>query len=100
MAAFIIVIGVASEYFWGNFFMIVWVPYVVMPILDYVLPVDHSNLSEERVRLFEKDKRFAVPLYLVWFLDVAVCFWLLYGIGQGHIGQTTGSFVYYAICGA
>lgn len=47
--------GILCEYFWGNWFMLVWMVYVVLPVLDYILPVDHSNIPEERKKLVEKD---------------------------------------------
>lgn len=78
--------GLLSEIYLGNFFMIIWIPFVILPILDYVLPVDHSNPTEERVRLLEKDKRFMVPLYAQWTLDIIVLFWLLHGVSTGKFG--------------
>jgi hypothetical protein len=84
----------------GNFFMIIWIPYVFLPILDYILPVDHYNLSEARARLVEKDRRFLIPLYLTFFLDFGVLFYMLWGINTGRFGNTTSEFILYAICSA
>ena len=44
-----------SEVYLGNFFMLLWLAYVVLPIFDFILPVDHSNLPKDRVRIVEKD---------------------------------------------
>lgn len=58
----------------------VWIPFVVLPIIDFLLPVDHSNVPEERVRLMEKDKRFLIPLYTIWAMDLLILYWNIYRI--------------------
>ncbi|TNV78363.1 hypothetical protein FGO68_gene1002 [Halteria grandinella] len=82
----------------GNFFTIIWLLYVFLPLLDYLLPVDHYNLSEARVRIFEKDWRFLIPLYATFFMDIAFLFYMLWGISNGRFGNTTFEFMIYAIC--
>jgi hypothetical protein len=94
------VIGVLSEVFFGNFFVIVWIPYVLLPILDYILPVDHSNVAENRVRIFEKDRRFLTPLYVISVLDFAILFWSIYKVSVGEAGTTNASFILWALCAA
>jgi hypothetical protein len=94
------VIGVLSEVFFGNFFVIVWIPYVLLPILDYILPVDHSNVAENRVRILEKDRRFLTPLYVISVLDFAILFWSIYKVSVGEAGTTNASFVLWALCAA
>lgn len=100
LGAAVVFAGLYFEYFHGNFFMVVWIPYVILPLLDFMLPVDHSNISAERVRLLEKDPRFMIPLYSVWFLDIYTFIWLLSGVSNGTIGATAGGFLLYAFCGA
>lgn len=80
MGAFHILMGIGFEVYFGNFFVGVWASYVLLPFFDYILPIDHSNLSPERVKIFEKDPRFTYPLYAVWILDLSCCVWLLHGI--------------------
>lgn len=92
--------GIISEVYFSNFFMIVWIPYVLYPLLDFILPVDHSNVTTERVRLMEKDKRFLIPVYLVWILDICVFIWILHRVSIGDIGNTVGSFILYVVCAA
>jgi len=94
------VIGVLSEVFFGNFFVIVWIPYVLLPILDYILPVDHSNVAENRIRILEKDRRFLTPLYVISVLDFAILFWSIYKVSVGEAGTTNASFVLWALCAA
>jgi hypothetical protein len=94
------VIGVLSEVFFGNFFVIVWIPYVLLPILDYILPVDHSNIAENRVRILEKDRRFLTPLYVISVLDFAILFWSIYKVSVGEAGTTNASFILWALCAA
>lgn len=78
--------------------MIVWIPYVLLPILDYVLPVDHSNVAENRVRILEKDRRFVIPLYLISVMDFAILFWCIYRVSVGEVGTTNASFLLWAFC--
>ena len=85
------------EYYYKNPFIIVWLAYVAIPIADYVLPIDHYNLPENRVRAYEKDWRFLIPVYLVWIIDVGIYFALLYSVSVGKVAETPTSFVIYAI---
>ena len=85
------------DYYYQNPFIVVWLAYVIIPLLDYSLPIDHYNLPEGRIRLFEKDKRFLIPLYLTWSLDYAIYFSLLYFVSTGKIAQTPTSFLMYIV---
>lgn len=97
----VIAIGaIVCERLTGNFAMLLFVVYVIIPILDFVIPHDDSNVPKERVSILEKDKRFLIPLYSYWLLDFASCVWLLNGISNGTFGQTTSSLILYALCGA
>jgi alkane 1-monooxygenase len=100
LAPVVFLSGVLSEIYYGNFFIIVWIPYVLLPILDYVLPVDHSNVPENRVRILEKDKRFLTPLYVIWVMDFVILFWSLYKVSIGEAGSTPSSFILWALCTA
>ena len=77
-----------------------WLGYVILPLFDYLLPVDHENIPDERVRTVEKDRSFLIPLYAVWIMDVATLVWLLNGISNGTLCQTNAQFVLFAMCGA
>ncbi|TNV79299.1 hypothetical protein FGO68_gene11353 [Halteria grandinella] len=92
MCPAMICIGLTFELY-GNFFMVIWIPYVFLPILDYILPVDHYNMSEARVRIVEKDWRFLIPLYATFFMDIAVLFYMLWGISNERFGLTTFEFI-------
>lgn len=72
-----------TDYYYGNFFMLIWIVYVLLPLIDYILPVDHSNVPEQRVRVLEKDSRFLIPLYLVSFLDIGILVWSIYKVSMG-----------------
>ncbi len=54
-----------------------WLSYVIIPILDYILPHDNYNLPSSDIKNFEKDKRFLIPLYLCWLFDFALYFYVL-----------------------
>ncbi|CDW81200.1 fatty acid desaturase family protein [Stylonychia lemnae] len=68
-----------------NFTLSLWILYVLIPLLDYLLPIDHSNLNDVDARIFEKDWRFTVPLYLFWGIDFAFHFHMVYMMGKGKI---------------
>jgi len=65
------------EYYYQNIFHPIWIAYVIIPILDYVLPHDNYNLPENKIRAYEKDKRFLIPLYLSWATDFFAYFYAL-----------------------
>ncbi len=100
LAPVVFLTGVLSEVFFGNYFLIVWIPYVALPILDYILPVDHSNIPENRVRILEKDRRFLTPLYVICVMDFAILFWSIHKVSVGEAGTTNASFLLWALCAA
>ncbi len=74
-----------------------WAAFVVMPIMDYLLPVDHSNVSEKRMRILEKDWRFMIPIYIIVIFDFGATYVVLYYISTGVICTTPLSFILYGI---
>lgn len=92
--------GLISHYFLNNYFTVVWALYVILPLLDYLLPVDHFNYSENRARIMEKDKRFLAPLYVSWAFDFYLLYWILYEISTGHLGTNNRTFILYILCAA
>ncbi len=100
MAPAVFFSGVLGEIYFKNFFITVWIPYVLLPLLDYILPVDHSNVPEARVRVLEKDPRFLIPLYVIFVEDFCILFWVIWMVSQGQVGQTPMSFLLYALCAA
>lgn len=88
------------EQVYGNFFMLLWIGYVGMPMLDFLIPVDHSNLSENRARKFEKDSRFLIPLYTVFIFDFWMYFWLMFRISRGEVGSSFGELALYSVIAA
>ena len=44
LASAIMVGAIVTERLTGNFTMTLFIPYVIIPIFDYLIPVDHSNL--------------------------------------------------------
>lgn len=86
-----------SDIYYQNPFVVVWLAYVVIPIADYLLPVDHKNLNENVVRSWEKDWRFLFPIYFTWCVDVGCYLAVLYFVSTGQIAQTPASFLLYAV---
>lgn len=76
-------LSMLSDHYTGNFFVLIWILYVLIPLFDYILPVDHTNVPEHRVRILEKDSRFSIPLYLVWFMDLGNVAWAIYKVSTG-----------------
>jgi hypothetical protein len=83
MSPAVFVLSMLSDYYTGNFFLLIWIVYVLLPLVDYILPVDHQNVPEHRVKILEKDTRFMVPLYLVWVLDLGIVAWSIYKVSAG-----------------
>ena len=77
-----VVVGLAvvCEVALNNWFLLVWIVYVILPILDYLVPLDHTNIAAERKRIVEKDSKFLAPLYIYWAMDFAILYWVLYRI--------------------
>ena len=86
--------------YFNNYFIVVWLLYVILPLLDYLMPVDHYNYPAERVRIMEKDNRFLVPLYSAWAIDFILLYWMLYSISNGTLGTNTTTFLLYLACTA
>jgi alkane 1-monooxygenase len=88
-----------SAYFdlnYKNMMMGMFLYYVISPIIDTILPLDHYNLPDKVAKVYEKDKRFLVPLYTVWTLDFLIYFNMLYEVSIGNCATTSWTFVLYA----
>lgn len=96
-AILVISLQIFVNYYFGNMFFVVWLAYVALPILDYLIPVDHRNLEPERVRAFDKDKRFLIPLYLMWILDFGMFYYILHLVSVGQIAKSGFAFLMYAV---
>jgi hypothetical protein len=51
--------------------------YLVSPIQNYFGKGDNKNLSTKSEKIFEKDKRFIIPLYFFIFFEIGVYIWAL-----------------------
>ena len=70
-----------------------WLFYVLSPLIDTILAHDHYNLPEKKAKLYEKDKRFLIPLYSVWALDFLSYFVMLHDVSIGKIATSNLTFV-------
>ena len=77
----------------NNLLLILWYLYVFFPIVDYLMPLDNSNPSYEERKALEKDKRFLIPLYMDFVVDLALYVWMLYQVSIGVYGQTLANFI-------
>ena len=46
-----------------------WIIFVLIPLLDYLSPLDVKNRTSEEYEVLEKDRRYLIPLYTIWLLD-------------------------------
>ncbi len=76
----VVALAVACEVVLNNWFLLVWIVYVILPILDYLVPLDHTNIAAERKKTVEKDTKFLAPLYSLWVMDFAILYWVLFRI--------------------
>lgn len=67
-----------------NILTVLFLIYVVTPLVDILLPLDKRNLENKQVRAYEKDKRFLIPLYTYWVLDFFSYFWAIYTFTYGE----------------
>eukprot|EP00347_Sterkiella_histriomuscorum_P008315 403345560 len=74
----LILIGFLPERYCNNAMFPIWIAYVIIPIMDYILPHDNSNLMEANLRIYEKDQRFLIPIYTAWACDFLIYFYALY----------------------
>ena len=58
--------------------------YLLVPIVDILLPMDKYNLKNKEAKHFEKDQRFLIPLYTFWILDFFSYFWAIYVFSFGE----------------
>ena len=65
-------------------FFVIWIFYTLIPLCDYAFPIDAFNIPQSRVHLYEKDKRFLVPLYLFWSIDFVYHIVCLYLFSTGY----------------
>lgn len=56
-------------------FPMFWIIYALIPLLDYLSPLDVKNRTPEEYEVLEKDRRYLIPLYTIWFLDFYLLFW-------------------------
>ena len=50
---------------------------VILPFLDYIVPLDMRNRSPEEQDQLEKDWRYLVPLYTFILIEVYLNYWAL-----------------------
>lgn len=88
------------ERYYQNPLFALWLAYVLVPILDYVLPHDNYNLPEGAVSKYEKDWRWLVPIYSCWAADFGLYVYALCLCYSGRISPEPLPFALYTICAA
>eukprot|EP00347_Sterkiella_histriomuscorum_P018755 403344302 len=91
----IIVIGFVFERYLNNVLFPLWIAYAIVPILDYILPHDNYNLPEEKLRVYEKDERFLIPIYSAWAADFLIYFYALYLFSTDQVPNSIPMFLLY-----
>ena len=59
----------------GTMFPIFWIIYALIPLLDYLTPLDLKNRTPEEYEVLEKDWRYSIPLYTIWLAEVYMTYW-------------------------
>ena len=59
----------------GTMFPIFWIIYALIPLLDYITPLDIKNRTPEEYEALEKDYRYNIPLYAIWAADFYMTIW-------------------------
>ena len=66
-----------------TFYWMLWVMYVLIPIIDHFLPPSLSNPTPEEEKVLMKQKRFLIPIYLFLAMSWITFFW-----GLGYLYKT------------
>lgn len=59
----------------GNTVSLLWFMYAFVPLVDYLIPNDISNPTEEEQQMLEKQWKWKLPLYLFVGLEWYILFW-------------------------
>ena len=59
----------------GTMFPLLWLIYALIPLLDYLTPLDLKNRTQEEYDVLEKDWRYNIPLYAIWAADAFMTIW-------------------------
>ena len=62
----------------GNMLLLLWILYVLYPILDLILPKDNWNPNPSYAKALEKDNRFLIPLYITFIQDWLILLYACY----------------------
>lgn len=79
-------------YYTDNVFLVIVFSYVLVPLLDMLMPPDASNVSSENIKVFEKDWRFNIPLLGASLVDLTVYTYVIAGVANGTRAETLSSF--------
>ena len=74
--------------------LILWLFYVLVPLIDMIAKPDTENLTHSVSKDYEKDKRFLIPLYLFFFNDYINFFWALYQFTYANFSGSLHRFVF------
>ena len=66
-----------------TFYWMLWVMYVLIPIIDHILPPSLSNPTPEQEKVLMKQKRFLIPIYLF-----IVMTWVTYAWAFNYLYKT------------
>ena len=59
----------------GTMLPMLWIAYALIPLLDYISPLDIKNRTPEEYEVLEKDWRYNIPLYTIWAADLYTKIW-------------------------
>ena len=100
-ASVVLIANMISVHYLSNIIPTIWLSFVAVPMMDYFSKEYTKNIQGSmRIKNFEKDSRFRIPLYCTIVIDT--CFWLymLNCMSAGSIGQTPFNFISYVVGGA
>lgn len=79
-------------YFKNQFIGVVFV-YVILPLVDFLIPIDVLNPSKEKASKLKKDIYFKFPLYFAVSIEIFTYFYGIY-----HLLDNNFNFLYKATC--
>jgi hypothetical protein len=64
-----VIVGYGVDHFYHNPFAIIWIMYTFLPLFDFIISVDGSNLPPKLLKKYQNEWKFLLPLYTFVVLD-------------------------------
>eukprot|EP01017_Pseudomicrothorax_dubius_P049580 TRINITY_DN923_c0_g1_i1.p1 TRINITY_DN923_c0_g1~~TRINITY_DN923_c0_g1_i1.p1 ORF type:complete len:414 (-),score=87.93 TRINITY_DN923_c0_g1_i1:458-1699(-) len=88
LTGFLEVLFIFSVRYLENPFILCWLAFAGIPLLDFLTPPDIRNPSKEEARRLSKELRFKIPVYVAVLVDWITEFWVINWLIQNDTKQS------------